>query len=332
LSCPDLRGTLFQTNIDAKIKRGERHRNESLCRKQNMKEIKVGKVAVVVVVLIALLIVVLSSFVVVPAGHTGVRVTMGRVVGQEREGLIFTPPFIQNVVLMDNRTQALEMETEAVTRDLQGVRMVYTVNYSLNSDMAGNVFREIGLGFESIIIRPTVEETVKDITARYTIEELITQRARVSADIAAELQSNLSIRGFTFERFNIVDFAFSVEFSNAIEQVRIAEQHALRAYQDLERSRHEAEAERVMARAQADVLRYQAAELTDTNLMAMWIERWNGVLPSVMTGDGNGMFLNFDLGDIQPSTQAPRTPAATQPTPTPTPAPQAFQPASYADE
>jgi len=282
---------------------------------------KTGKLAVVVVLLVVLVVLAVSSFAIIPAGHTGVRVTLGAVVGQEGEGLIFTPPFIQNIVIMDNRTRALEMETEAVTRDLQGVRMVYTVNYSLNRDMASNVYREIGTGFESIIIRPTVEETVKDITARYTIEELITQRARVSADIAQALGTNLSARGFTFERFNIVDFAFSIEFSNAIEQVRIAEQNALRAYQDLERARHEAEADRVMARAQADVLRYQAAELTETNLMAMWIERWNGVLPSVMTGEGNGMLLNFDLTDIQ-TTPPPRVPAApTAPTPPPPPPP-----------
>jgi regulator of protease activity HflC (stomatin/prohibitin superfamily) len=285
----------------------------------NRKELKIGRIVALVILGVALVVVAFSSFEVIPAGHTGVRVTLGRVVGHESEGLIFTPPFIQNVVILDNRTQALEMETEAVTNDLQAVRMVYTVNYSLNSDMAGNVFREIGLGFESIIIRPTVEETVKDITAQYSIEALITERARVSAAIASALQTNLSARGFTFERFNIVEFSFSVEFGNAIEQVRIAEQNALRAEQDLARARHEAESERVMARAQADVLRYQAAELTDTNLMAMWIERWNGVLPTVMTGEGNGMLLNFNLDDIQSSVNTPR-PAST-PNPPATQAP-----------
>jgi len=293
----------------------------------NQTELRIGRIVILTVLMVLLVTIAVFSVAVVPAGHTGVRVTMGRVVGHEGEGLIFTPPFIQNIVMMDNRTQALEMETEAVTRDLQAVRMMYTVNYSLNADMSGSVFREIGLGFESIIIRPTVEETVKDITARYTIEELITQRARVSADIATALQENLSIRGFTFERFNIVDFAFSAEFSNAIEQVRIAEQNALRAYQDLERARHEAEAERVMARAQADVLRYQAAELTDTNLMAMWIERWNGILPTVMTGEGGGMFFNFDLDNIQAPAAPPRAPVEPAPTPTPTP-----QPTVVADE
>ena len=280
----------------------------------NTKAGKTGRIVFASICFILGIITIINSIAIIPAGHSGVRVTLGRVGGVESEGLTFKLPFVQRIVIMDNRTQALEMNTEAVTRDLQAVNMVYTVNYFLNADMTDNVFQTIGTGFESIIIRPTVEETVKDITARYTIEELITERARVSADIASALQATLSARGFTFERFNIVDFSFSSEFSNAIEQVRIAEQNALRAEQDLARVEFEAEADRAMARAQADVLRYQAQELTDTNLMAMWIERWNGILPQIMTGDGGGMLLNFDLATIE---ETPDRPQPTRPT-TPT--------------
>jgi len=285
-----------------------------------MSDIRIGRIIGLSLLAIILVIAAISSITVVPAGHTGVRIVAGRVTGTAEEGLTFRIPFVETVQRMDNRTVAMEMLTEAVTRDLQAVRMTYIVNYRLNPDASAHVFRTIGTAYESIVIRPTVEETLKDITARYTIEQLITERARVSADINAALQVAFTERGFTLERFNIVDFQFSAEFSNAIEQVRIAEQNALRAYQDLERSRHEAEAERVMARAQADVLRYQAQELTDTNLLAMWIERWNGVMPIFMTGDGAGMMFNFD--DIQSMRpQAAPAPRAQTPPPTPTPAP-----------
>jgi len=282
---------------------------------------RVGRMMGAAVLAIILIIAAISTITIVPAGHTGVRVMAGRVTGTAEEGLTFRIPFVETIQRMDNRTVAMEMHTEAVTRDLQAVRMNYIVNYQLNPDSSAHVFRTIGIAYESIVLRPIVEETLKDITARYAIEELITERARVSADITSALQIAFTERGFTLERFNIVDFHFSSEFSNAIEQVRIAEQNALRAYQDLERSRHEAEAERVMARAQADVLRYQAAELTDTNLMAMWIERWNGVMPIFMAGDDMGMMFSFD--DIQnmspPATPAsqPQTPAPASPEPNP---------------
>ena len=246
-----------------------------------------------ILIAVAVVIIAISVITIVPPGHTGVRVMAGSVRGTAPEGLNFVVPFVERVQLMNNRTVAMEMTTEAVTRDLQAVRMNYIVNYQLNIDASAIVFQTIGVAYESIVLRPIVEETLKDITARYAIEELITERARVSADITSALQVAFTNRGFTLERFNIVDFHFSQEFSNAIEQVRIAEQLALRSEQDLERVRFEAEAERERARAQADVLRLQAAELTDTNLAAMWIERWNGILPVFVSGDSQGIMIDM---------------------------------------
>jgi len=260
-------------------------------------------------VLLVAVVGLMSTIRIVPPGHTGVRVLAGNVRGQVSEGLHFVVPFVEYIQMMNNRTVAMEMNTEAVTRDLQAVRMNYIVNYQLNSDASSNVFRTIGIAYEAIVLRPIVEETLKDITARYAIEELITERARVSADITSALQVAFTARGFTLERFNIVDFHFSAEFSSAIEQVRIAEQNALRAEQDLARVEFEAEANRERARAQADVLRLQAQELTDTNLAAMWLERWNGILPVFMGGDTQGVMINFD--DIQGMGQQQVPPAAT---------------------
>jgi len=58
------------------------------------------------------------------------------------------------------------------------------------------------------------------------------------------------------------------------------------------RAEAQAAADIVMAEAQAQVLRLQARELTDENLLAMWIQAWDGILPQVMT-DGNGVILQI---------------------------------------
>ena len=258
---------------------------------------KVKKWSLVAGVVLVVAILLSATIRIVPPGHTGVRVFAGQVRGQAQEGFNVVVPFIERMQMMNNRTVAMEMTTEVVTRDLQAVRMNYIVNYQLNQDSSSTVFQTIGVAYESVVLRPIVEETLKDITARYAIEELITERARVSADITSTLQVAFTGRGFTLERFNIVDFQFSTEFATAIESVRIAEQNALRAEQDLERVKFEAEARRENARAQADVLQLQARELTDTNLMAMWIEKWNGVTPVVVSGDSQGFIISLD--DIQ---------------------------------
>jgi len=268
----------------------------------------IKKIVVAGFILVLIVVALMATIRIVPPGHTGVRVLAGEVRGQDSEGLSFIIPFVEQMQMMNNRTVAMEMHTEAVTRDLQAVRMTYIVNYQLNPAASAEVFRTIGIAYEPIILRPIVEETLKDITARYAIEELITERARVSADITSALQTAFTARGFTLERFNIVDFHFSDEFANAIEQVRIAEQNALRAEQDLSRVEFEAEADRERARAQADVLRLQAQELTDTNLAAMWLERWNGVLPLLIAGDSQGIMINFD--DIQNMGQGQQQPPA----------------------
>lgn len=288
---------------------------------------RIGRIIAAVIVAILLPIIIFSSFAIVPPGHTGVRVTMGSVADQVvSEGVTLTIPFVQRIVRMDNRIQGMTFSTEAVTNDLQAITMEYVVNYSLDPAVSATIFRTVGPGYQAIIVRPVVEETIKDITARYPIEQLITERARVSADITAALQRELGDRGLTFERFNIADFAFSSEFSNAIEAVRIAEQAALRAEQDLERVRHEAQADVVqadadataritranaaaeerliaataqaeadvmLAEAQAEVLNLQARELTPENLQLLWIDRWNGILPTTLVEGEGGMILNL---------------------------------------
>jgi regulator of protease activity HflC (stomatin/prohibitin superfamily) len=262
-----------------------------------------------------LIIVASSSFDVVPPGHTGVIVTAGRVAGYTvSEGFTFKIPFVQRIVKMDNRIQGMEFLTEIVTNDLQAVLMAYVVNYSLNPAMSADIFQNIGLGYQHIIIRPAVEETIKSITARYSIEVLIKDRARLSAEITAQLQYILGERGLKFERFNIADFQFSPEFTRAIERVRIAEQGALEAEQELERIRHEAQAQvvtatqaalarnqrtdaeayeiRTLADAEAYKLDLLARTLTEDNLLALWIEQWDGVLPQFV-GDGQGFMFQL---------------------------------------
>ncbi|MCL2357079.1 MAG: SPFH domain-containing protein [Defluviitaleaceae bacterium] len=303
------------------------------------REIMYGKIVAMVMCALILITLALNSFAIVPAGHTGVRITMGRVSETVvSEGITARVPFVQRIIRIDNRIQGMTFTTEAVTNDLQAITMTYVVNYSLSPHVSATIFRTVGTNYQEIIVRPVVEETIKDITSRYPIEQLITERARVSADITNALQRELGERGLTFERFNIADFEFSREFSSAIEAVRIAEQSALRAEQDLERTRHEAqaqviqaenealarierataearqtviqaeasaeqtliraqaqaEADILLAEAQAQVLRLQAQELTDENLLALWIQAWNGILPSVLLeGDGGGVILNI---------------------------------------
>ena len=67
-----------------------------------------------------------------------------------------------------------------------------TVNYHPNPTRVNYLYKEVGLDYENRIIQPTVEEVVKQVTANYKAEELITKRPLVKQDIQDEITARLA--------------------------------------------------------------------------------------------------------------------------------------------
>ena len=60
------------------------------------------------------------------------------------EGLHFKIPFIQRVVQINNRTQKIETEGSASSKDLQIVSYVVAVNYHVNDDSSASLYQNVG--------------------------------------------------------------------------------------------------------------------------------------------------------------------------------------------
>ena len=106
------------------------------------------------------------------------------------------------------------------------------------------------------------------------------------------LDEKISQNGIEIEAFNVINFDFSEEFNKAIENKQIAQQQALKAEQDLNRIKSEAEQKIVQAKAEADALKLQKQEITSDLLelrrieaQLKAIEKWNGELPTYNGGD-----------------------------------------------
>ena len=261
------------------------------------------KVVIASVIGIIILIVGFNCFSSVPTGFIGVRTQFGAVVGKELSpGLQMKIPFIQNIDTIDCRTQKIEADANAASKDLQNISSKIAVNFSVNPELAVNLYKQIGNNYKSVIIDPAVQEVVKMITAQFTAEEIITKRSDVSMKMTSLLTEKIADDGIKVEAFNVINFDFSEEFNRAIENKQVAQQQALKAEQDLNRIKIEAEQKTVQAKAEADALKLQKQEITSDLLelrrieaQLKAIEKWDGKLPTYNGGDAVP-FIDIDPG------------------------------------
>ncbi len=253
---------------------------------------------VMIIVLIFGVILVASSFGVVGAGERGV--VFSKFGGVKEvildEGLRFKIPFIEDIIRVDVKVQKSQTDATAASKDLQTVSSTIALNYHIDPGKVNVVYQEIGLFFKERVIDPTVQESVKAVTAEFTAEELITRRSEVSNKIKEDMATRLLEFNIIVDGFNIIDFSFSRGFNAAIEAKQEAEQSALKAERDLDRIKIEAEQVITRAKAEAESQRLQRVTMSPIILQLRAIEKWDGHFPQVI----GGAMPFIDVGTLAP--------------------------------
>jgi prohibitin 2 len=263
------------------------------------KKTKAKKIVLFSMLGVFLIIVLALTIVVVDTGHTGIIVTGGAVSDATyAPGFHLKAPFVQNVVQIDNRTQKIEGQGSAVSKDLQMVTTDVAVNFKVPADYSTSIYKNVGVGYPDTLIQPAIQESIKAVTAQFTVEQLITERQAVGAKIKDLLAAKVSPYGIQIEIFNIMNFAFSQEFMAAVEAKQTAQQQALKAQQDLARIKIEAQQTVTQAQAQADSIRLIQDMLTTAPnyIEYMKWQKWDGKWPSVVAGSDAGFM--FNVGNV----------------------------------
>ena len=265
----------------------------------------------------------LMSFKAVPSGHVGVVRTFGAVhENPMSEGFNLKRPFLDKVTAVNIMLQSKEVTVSAASKDLQTVQTEVSLQYSLIGSVVPSVLQRIGRRehIDATVIFPAISESVKSVTARFTAEELVTQRAKVKLEMEQEIQTFISktledkgVPGaMQIANVAITDFQFSQEFNASIEAKVKAEQDALRAENEKIQRITEAEAGaaeiklaaeaeayqvEVTSTARADAIRREASALAQNPLLIdlRSIEKWDGKLPMINGGQSLPM---VDLRDL----------------------------------
>lgn len=272
--------------------------------------------------LVGVLMILGSCYTSVPTGHTGVVTTFGSVEDYTLEaGIHFKLPW-QEIIKMDNRVQKSTQEMQCFSSDIQEVSMTYTVNYQISKQDAMTIYKTIGTGYYDTVIAPCITESVKIVAAQYSAEALVSSRSKMASEIETVLEEKLKAYNIELVGTSIENMDFTDAFTDAVEAKQVAEQNKLRAQTEAEQKVIEANAAAEIKKVEADADAYElktraeaeaeanrkiAESLTDALIAYTYAERWNGELPTFMSGE-NGLLSMFDMSAIlNDSTTEPTT-------------------------
>jgi regulator of protease activity HflC (stomatin/prohibitin superfamily) len=230
-----------------------------------------------------------ESFTVVPGGHVGVQVTLGKINPEALpEGAQLVNP-ISSVRNVDVRLQRAELKNaNAGTKDLQQVHTDIVVNFRLSGAKVPHIYKEFGLNVDEKVLGPAINESFKAVTAKYNSEELITKRDEVSANITQHIKDKVAPFDIAITNVSLVNFGFSKNYQDAIEAKVTATQAKLKAEQDLERVKVEAASRIAQAEGEAKAIAIQASAIQSQGgqsyVQLQWIEKWDGKLPTTVLG------------------------------------------------
>ena len=240
---------------------------------------------------------IVSPMTIVGAGERGVVTRWGAL--QDRTltpGIHWVAPIADSVTKIDVQTQKLDTETLAYSKDIQTVTVKLALNYHVKPEVVGRMYQDVGKDFQSRLIDPTIQESVKSATAKFTAQELIEQRPRVKDEIKNELFTRTN-NYFVVDEFSITDFSFSDQYEAAVEAKQVAQQKAFEQENVTKQVEEKAKQRVAEATAEAQAIKIQAEAVTQQGgadyVQLKAIERWNGQLPAQMIPGSTVPFVNL---------------------------------------
>ncbi len=225
----------------------------------------------------------LRPFYIVEPGFTAIHLRMGKIIAVEKEGgIYFKAPVIDSVVTMPNGIIKASIETSALSKDLQAISIGIDVNYKYTDE--AELYKTTRGRAEDIILVPFCHESIKAVIACYTAEDLIQNRHAAKERIYVDLKERLRPHFIDFIEVNFSHADFSEDFIKAVESKQIALQESMKAKNLTDKVKETAIQTKLTADAEAYSQQVKKQSATKELAQLKAIEKWDGVLPRVVTG------------------------------------------------
>ena len=264
----------------------------------------------ILILLVALAL--LSGFYIVPPGYRGVQVTLGTVAPAFRpEGFGFKTPMVSEIVPISIKQRTARMESPVISKDLQEVKTALTVLYRIPEESVVQIYQQFkGDPFISLI-RPRVDEAIKEITKEHTAQEIVQERASIKQRTLDSARRKIGTL-LTVVDVVIDDISLSDKLEAAIERKMVQDQEANKAVFEQQKAQIDADIAVIRAKGEAESIRIrgealaQNPELIDLEV----IKTWNGTAPRVIGGGVGGAQMLLPMSQVRPTLPPAPTPAS----------------------
>ncbi|HYG23213.1 MAG TPA: prohibitin family protein [Verrucomicrobiae bacterium] len=249
------------------------------------------------ILILALIVGLASGTYIVPAGHRGVLVTLGKVSPESKpEGFGLKTPFVTTIVPVSIRQKTEEMDSAVISKDLQEVRTRVKVLYRIPEVSAVQIYQQFkGDPFTSLI-QPRVDEAIKEVTKEHTAQQIVQDRATIKSRTLESARHKIG-NLLTIVDVVVEDIALSANLEAAIERKMVQEQEANKAVFEQQKAQIDAQIAVVRAKGEAESISIrgealaQNPELIDLEI----VRKWNGRAPRVVGNEASGARMILPL-------------------------------------
>lgn len=197
----------------------------------------------------------------------------------------------------DTKTQTIQINTATYSSDAQTMDIQMTVQYKIMPDHAIKIAEQYG-SLEALQsrIESVAIEKAKATLSSYKAMNIIADRASMSPLVEEAIKKAIDEKFYVdIQTVAMTNIDFSDAFEKAVEDKMIAEQQQLKANYENEtkiaKAKADAEAKLVQAEAEAKANDLLEKSLTDKILRQLYIEKWDGKLPSTVAGETATMLI-----------------------------------------
>lgn len=249
-------------------------------------------------------------------GTIGVVTRFGQLVGEPvKPGLHVKIPFVDRVLVY--RTQKIIYETlsddaisnsmsradyqdfavDTTTKDGQQVSLRYSLRFSIDPAKVKEIAEKLGTEEEVIekVVKTDSRIWSRSITRNYAAIDLYSGNIEeVAEKIYEKLDPLFSENGIILDEFGIRSINFQPDYVEAIEQKQIEKERISTEEYKAEQEEFKKQALITKAEGEAAAQKLQQQTLSKQLIQKLYIEKWNGILPEIMTGDSSSLLIDIN--------------------------------------